>query len=55
MSTYIHKINCKYQYLQMSTIYIDIYDEDTAKATALQCRLALRINLHDCSLDSKYS
>ena len=32
-----------------------MYEEDTAKATALQCRLALCINLHDCSLDSKYS
>ena len=35
------------------TLHITI-DEDTAKATALQCRLALSITLHDCSLGSKY-
>ena len=30
-------------------------DEDTAKATELQCRLSLSIKLHDCSLDTKIS
>ena len=30
-------------------------DEDTAKATALQCRLLLSLKLHDCSLDSMVS
>ena len=31
----------------------DVFDEDTAKATALQCRLAVTLTLHDCSLDAK--
>jgi hypothetical protein len=32
-----------------------INDEDTDKATALQCRLALRLTLHGCSLGAKYN
>jgi hypothetical protein len=38
---------------EFGAIYCEVADEDTAKATALQCRLAVRLTLHDCSLDAK--
>ena len=48
----IFKTTSLFQFLYMS---LRGDDEDTAKATELQCRLSLSIKLHDCSLDTKIS